>query len=107
MSAGTAFGRIQAATRSAALGCVLAAGLSVAAQAQSVLVYKLSEDSAGAERLDANSGWFTPGGFNEDTPAAQSLVANGLDYRNSFLDSPANWSQVQSVEVSMYLDGLR
>lgn len=106
MSAEGASCRVQTAVQAAILATGLALGLSAPAQAQSVLVYKLSLDSAGGERLDANGGWLAPGGFNEDTPAAQNLVANGLDYRNSFLDSPANWSQVQSVEVSMYLQGL-
>lgn len=91
----------------AALGVSLAVGLTLGsghiAQAVpvSVLAMKVTDSTSGG--LDPYLGWVNAGGFNEGNAAAQLLINNGLDYKDSFVDA---WAGILSVRVAFYRDGI-
>tara|TARA_Y100000780_G_C13680005_1_gene415666 strand:- start:846 stop:1601 length:756 start_codon:yes stop_codon:yes gene_type:complete len=64
------------------------------------LVFKLSDSTADANKLDAYTGWQTSGDFGS-VPA--DLTDDGADFRSSLIDT--NWNDVTAVRVSMYLNG--
>lgn len=82
--------------------------LAVAAHAATVdrVVLKVNDaaDLSGNGLLDPYLTWVNSGGFNEGIANASDLVANGLDFKDSFVDS--HWDQVLSVRVSMYSQGV-
>jgi hypothetical protein len=69
-----------------------------------ILAMKLSDSTPSTSDLDAFLGWRDAGGFNEGNAAAQLLIDNGLDYKNSIVDT--DWASVLSVRVAMYRNGL-
>ena len=69
-----------------------------------ILAMKLSDSTPATSDLDAFLGWRDAGGFNEGNAAAQFLIDNGLDYKNSIVDT--NWASVLSVRVAMYRNGV-
>lgn len=78
-------------------------GISFSVQAAVITetLYKLSDN--GTKQLDANGGWNSTGGFNEGVSGAADAINNGLDYKNSIVDS---WSDdFLSVRVSMLWQG--
>jgi hypothetical protein len=103
----------RAAVRSGVAAGALAAammglgGVAMATPA-SLLVYKLGADASGANAVAADPyyAWANSGGFNEGNAAALSLSDSTLDYKNSWVDSAANWSTVTSVSVGMYQAGV-
>jgi hypothetical protein len=78
--------------------------VAASADATSLLVFKLGN---GASTIGALSQLYLNGGsIRENDAAAQSLSNTAFDYRNAtFLDTPANWATVQSVDVQMYSRG--
>lgn len=91
------------------LGALLAACLALSgtqaayAEPITILAMKLSDSTPAASDLDAHLGWVNDGGFNEGNAAAQLLIDNGLDYKNSIVDT--DWANVSSVRVAMYRGG--
>lgn len=78
--------------------------LGLAQQAHSGLitevVIKLSDNTADANKLNAETGWTGAGGFNEGNATAALLDNNGLDYKNALVDAwPTNMT---NVRVLMY-----
>lgn len=78
----------------------------------SLLVYKLGVSASGGSSIDslgsgtdAYTGWANTGGFNQGNATAESLSNDTLDYKNSWVDSSANWATVTSVTVGMYQNG--
>ncbi len=75
-----------------------------AAQASSVtrLVLKASDASAasGTSVVDPYLDWVNSGSVNQGVAGATSLSNNGVDYKDSWVDT--NWADVQSVRVSMF-----
>ena len=65
------------------------------------LVLKVSDATPGA--IDPNADWINNGGFNMGTPGAKTLLNNGIDFKDSFVDT--NWIDVLTVRVSMYNQG--
>lgn len=53
--------------------------------------------------IDPHLDWLNAGGVNEGVAGAAVLVNNGIDYKDSWVDS--NWSEILSVRVSMYSQG--
>lgn len=86
-----------------ATSCVLALGVaSTAADAATRLVMKVSDAPAasGTTVIDPYLDWTGTGGINEGVAGATSLTNNGVDYKDSWVDT--NWGDVTSVRVSMY-----
>jgi hypothetical protein len=83
-----------------ALGCAFAGAHAAPVD---LLVFKVSDSAAGANAVDAWLTWQNAGGFNEGNASAKLLTDNGLDYKDSFVDT--NWGSVLGVRVSMYRDG--
>ncbi|MCA8867115.1 MAG: VPLPA-CTERM sorting domain-containing protein [Rhodobacteraceae bacterium] len=70
----------------------------------SMVVMKVSDSATPTGTLiDPFMDWQNAGGVNEAVIGASSLTNNGIDYKNSWVDT--NWSMVQSVRVSMYSQG--
>lgn len=68
------------------------------------LAMKVNDSSASVGTvIDPYLDWVNSGGVNEGVSGATALVNNGIDYKDSWVDS--NWSDVLSVRVSMYNQG--
>lgn len=90
----------------AAVACLCAAGWAQVASAGQFVVYKLGVDATGANAVsDSYLSWVNAGGFNEGNANAISLTNTTLDYKDSFVDSAANWATVTSVNVGFYQSG--
>lgn len=79
----------------------------IAQQAQSALVtdlvFKLSDSTPDASKLDAYTGWTNAGGFNEANATAKVLNDNGLDFKSTLVDT---WpTDMTNVRVAMYSNG--
>ncbi len=86
-----------------ATSCVVALGLgTTAADAATRLVMKVSDApvASGTTVIDPYLDWTGTGGVNEGVAGATSLTNNGIDYKDSWVDT--NWGDVTSVRVSMY-----
>ena len=53
--------------------------------------------------VDPNLYWVVPGGVIEGVAGATDLTNNGIDYKDSWVDT--NWGLVESVRVSMFNGG--
>jgi hypothetical protein len=81
--------------------------LAATANAGTILAMKVSDlepATASAGYIDPLQDWINAGGHNEGVAGATSLTNNGIDYKNSFVDT--NWGDVLSVRVSYYSQGL-
>ncbi|MEC9432927.1 MAG: hypothetical protein VYD87_08460 [Pseudomonadota bacterium] len=96
-------GGMIAATLVAATGAAIcAAGSAQALPVTSMVVMKVADSGPGT--FDPYLDWIGAGGFNEGVAGAASLTNNGLDYKDSWVDS--NWGDVLQVRVSMYTGGV-
>lgn len=86
-----------------AAACLIAM-TTAAAHASSVtrLVLKASDALAapGTTVVDPYLDWANAGGVNEGVAGATSVANNGIDYKDSWVDT--NWGDVDSVRVSMF-----
>lgn len=88
----------------AAVAGAFLVGASAEAATVSRLVLKASDSAnpTGAV-VDPYLDWVNAGGVNEGVAGSSDLVNNGVDFKDSWVDT--NWSMVQSVRVSMYTAG--
>jgi len=81
--------------------------LSAAANAGTILAMKVSDlapDAASVDGyIDVWQDWINAGGHNEGAAGSTALTNNGIDYKNSFVDT--NRGDVLSVRVSYYFEG--
>lgn len=88
-----------------AAAAVLALGITQAHAVPVTKVVMKVSDLAGATAplIDPFNDWINAGGFNEGVAGAASLTNNGVDYKDSWVDT--NWGMVHNVRVSMYSQG--
>lgn len=86
----------------------LVAGFAGAAEANNFVVYKLGIDAIGANTVigGAYNGWANNGSFNAGNGTAMSLSNTTLDFKDAWVDSPANWATVTSVHVAFLSGGV-
>lgn len=81
--------------------------LAVASHATTVqrVVLKASDSSSPTGTVvDPYLDWINSVGVNEGVAGANSLTNNGIDFKDSWVDS--NWGSVESARVSMYSAGV-
>ncbi|MCA8927109.1 MAG: PEP-CTERM sorting domain-containing protein [Alphaproteobacteria bacterium] len=92
----------------AVASAALALGFAAPTHAATILAMKVSDLAPAATSadglIDPYQDWLNAGGHNEGVAGATSLTNNGIDYKNSFVDS--NWGDVQTVRVAVYSGGV-
>ena len=87
----------------AALAALLSLSAAEAATVSRVVLKANDTTAQIGTRVDPYLDWINNTGVNEGVAGADSLVNNGIDLKDSWVDS--NWGLVSSVRVSMYAQG--